>query len=142
MNTDKITWASLLASAVAAVCITLAPTAQAQNSLGQLFNGAINFSVGHTQQSAPQPSASGQLPNGLQPATAAPESVDSGPWPTKAEFLAATLNGDLTGITNIQGDEEFAPVLRSINHILRTEYGVPPLPRDRLGIWKLLKYRL
>jgi hypothetical protein len=111
----------------------LAPTVQAQSSLGQLFNGALNAVNQRTQQTAPQPSA-GQLPSGFQPNAAPPEAVEPGLWATKADFLAAARNGDLTGIPDIprRGDE-FEPVLRSITQILRNEYGVPPLPRDRNG---------
>lgn len=123
MNIHKISRRSLLALAVAVVCVALAPGVQAQN-LGDLLNQVIKGAP--QQQAAPQPPTSGQLPSGLQPSAAPPEAVESVLWANKAEFLAVTRNGDLIAIDRAAyfGSKELTPIAISIASILHADYGV------------------
>ena len=125
MKTYKITWTSLLASAVAIVSITLTPSVYAQISIGDVFNNSINGVPKH-KHAATEPTANGQLPSGLQPSAAPPKSVEPVLWASKADFLTATRNGDLIAIDRIAGPlmAEFRPVASSIAAILQADYGV------------------
>lgn len=122
MGTRKLYLSSLLTSTVAIVGITLTASAQAQIIFGQPFNRAA---LTPQQQTAPQPSAGGRLPSGLQASAAPPQQVERGLWPTKAEFLAATRNGDLIGVDKIPDQSaESNSVAASIRAILQSAYGV------------------
>lgn len=99
--------------------------------LALLCSACVNTPVIAPKRMADAPPA--QLP-GFTPAKppAAPAAAERSLWGSKAEFLAAARKGDLSEMAQVTnfGDADFAPVLRSITHILRTDYKVPPLPRD------------
>lgn len=78
------------------------------------------------------------ISTGLIPSEISTQSTDTNLWPTQADFLTATRNGDLVGVPNIAGsgdyttggayyDTEFEKVLHSVTQILQNEYGVPPI---------------
>jgi len=54
------------------------------------------------------------------------------PWPTKAALLAAARKGEFKDYTNEHGDwrTQVQPLVNSVFAVLRSEYGVPPLPQD------------
>jgi hypothetical protein len=55
------------------------------------------------------------------------------PWPTKASLLAAARAGEFRDLAEIRGnvEERTLPLTNSVFAILRSEYGVPPLPATR-----------
>lgn len=124
MNIHKISRGSLLAVVVAVACTTVAPSVQAQVGLGELLNKALNGAP--QQQEASQPSASTQLPSGLQPGAAPTKSAEPVLWASKADFLVATRNGDLIAIDRAAyfGSKELTPIAISIASILHADYGV------------------
>lgn len=123
MDAQKILREWLSTSVAIAVGITLTSSVQAQAevNLVDILNSVF---IGATQQkAATQPAASGQLPSGLQPSAAPPQPAQTVLWASKADFLAATRNGELIAIDKA-ASKELTPIAISIASILQTDYGV------------------
>ncbi len=77
------------------------------------FAALVSLAMGHTSLA--------------QPAAA------QAPWPTKAALLTAARAGEFKDLADIRGnvEEQSLPLTNSVFAMLRSEYGVPPLPSTR-----------